>query len=68
MLKRLLSSRKAFLLLIAIIGVIVLTAIGKVDADKAWTFLTVSFPAWIVGQSIEDAAGKKAEVNDAGSE
>jgi hypothetical protein len=52
--KELLTSRKFIVTLIAITGVTVLAAIGKIDGDKALDFAKWVLGAWIAAQAGTD--------------
>jgi hypothetical protein len=58
MLKALAKSRKAWVLLIAIVGVIAMNVAGRIDGTQAIDFIKWLVSAWFGAVALEDAALK----------
>lgn len=56
--KRLMASRKALVMVVAIIGVVVLAGLGRVTSEQALGFIKWVVIAFIGGTALEDAATK----------
>jgi hypothetical protein len=56
---RLLESRKFIFALLAMVGVFVLVALGRITWAEGVGFVTVTVPAFMIAVAIEDAANKK---------
>lgn len=54
----LLASRKAWVLLLSIVSVTILTLVGKLTADQALNFVKWVISAWLGAVALEDAADK----------
>jgi len=54
----LLGSKKALIMLVAVVGAIVLAAIGKVDGQQALDFCKWVVMTWLGAQAVVDAAPK----------
>ena len=55
------QSRKAWVLLIAVAGVVAMNYLGRIDGPKALDFIGTLVAVWMGAQSLEDAAKKWAE-------
>lgn len=58
----LLSSRKAIVTILVVVGVIVLAALGRLAAEPAMEFLKWIVIAWLGAQAYEDGAVKSAAI------
>lgn len=54
----LLASRKAWVVLLAVVGVVVMELMGKISAKDALDALKWLVSAWLGAQAVEDAAEK----------
>ena len=52
------QSRKATMVLIAIVAITILVALGKVTSDQFMNFLMVTLPTWLAAQGFEDGMQK----------
>lgn len=56
--QNLIASRKAWVMMIAIVAVATLNALGRIEGDKALEFIKWVVMTWIAAQGVEDAAVK----------
>jgi hypothetical protein len=54
------SSRKAWVLLAAVVGAVVMNVAGRIDGDKALEFIKWLVMTWLGAQAYEDAHVKPA--------
>jgi hypothetical protein len=55
------NSRKAWVLLLAIIGVVVMNVVGRIDHKDALDFIKWIVMAWLGAVAAEDAAAKHGQ-------
>ena len=58
--KNLVSSRKALVVVLVVVGVVVLAAVGRVQQEQAMEFLKWIVVAWLGAQAYEDGSVKAA--------
>lgn len=59
---KLLGSHKALMLIVALACMTLLCALGKIPGERVFIFLTVTFPAWLLGQSWVDSQTNPAPI------
>ena len=55
-------------MIVAVLAVTALAVFGKIPPDKAMAFVTITFPTWVLGQSLEDKEVKAAFVRAKGAD
>lgn len=68
MLRALAVSRKAWVLLIAIVGVVAMNIAGRVNGEDALSFIKWMVVAWFGAVAAEDAAKKMSAGNPGGED
>jgi len=59
-LRNLISSRKAIVVMMVVVGVVVLAGLGRVQQEQAMEFLKWIVVAWLGAQAYEDGSVKAA--------
>jgi hypothetical protein len=64
MISSLATSRKAWVLLVAVVGAVVMNVAGRIDGEKALEFIKWIVMTWLGAQAYEDAHVKSSALEN----